>query len=68
MTVFSAQWQVWEQEFGLTNGLDAFPIGNINRCWRCIGGEVGGRGPAMAVVMACSRVGDGSEVVVVMKF
>ena len=45
----------------------AFCSSNGNRCGRCIGGEVGGKGLSVAVVMACSHVGDGSEVVVVMK-
>ncbi len=66
VAVFDAQWQIWEEEFGLPNGLNALAIGNVDRCVWCIGGESCCRGLAVAVVRACPCVSDGSEVVVVM--
>ena len=48
----------------MPNGLNACAVGNVECCgWRIVG-ESCGRGPAMAVVMACSCVRDDSEVVV----
>ena len=66
VAVFGARWQIWEEEFGLPNGLNALAIGNVDRCGWCIGGKSCCRGPAVAVVMACPCVRNGSEVVVVM--
>ncbi len=59
-------WQIWEEEFGLPNGLNALAIGNVDCCGWWIGGESCCRGLAVAVVMACPCVSNGSEVVVVM--
>jgi len=67
VAVFSARWQIREEEFGLPNGLGAIAIGNVDRRGWCIGGEVGGLSLVVAVVMACPSVCDGCEAVVVMR-
>jgi hypothetical protein len=66
VAVFGARWQIWEEEFGLPNGLNALAIGDVDHCGWCIGGESCCRCLVVAVVMACPCVSDGSEVVVVM--
>ena len=67
MAVFSARWQMWEEEFSLSNGHDAVSVGNADRRWWCIVVAGGHWGSAMAVVMAHSSVGNGSEIGVVME-
>ena len=50
----------------MPSGSYVLAIGDVNCSRRCTGGEGVSGSSAMAVVMACPRVSDGLEVVVVM--
>ena len=49
----------------MSDGLYALTIGDVNQSGSCSGGESGGGGFAVAVVMTSPRVGDSCEVIVV---
>ncbi len=49
----------------MSDRCDTVTVGNADRCRWGIIGEGKDRGSTMAVVMACSSVGDGCEVAVV---